>query len=102
MRLGWAVLALSGPFLLAGCGDHQTKRQALAECRMNAARIYPHWSTDDQTPAADFAYFCMEAKGYVLTVKPPDCPFTSGVEVQTEARCYRRPQFWEDDSDKQP
>lgn len=79
----WAVLALSG------CGPDTNAD--LAQCRMEAARVYPRWSSDEYlTPAADFAYFCMQARGYKIQRDNPRCLSTDGTVIQTTAECYSR------------
>ena len=95
MRMGWALLAIGAALLLAGCGDN--KRLAVAECRMNAVKVYPDWSLDSarETRAADFTYFCMQSKGYVMVGVSPECPLMQGITTQVSATCYRKPWPWE-------
>jgi len=94
MRLGWAILALAAAVPLAGCG--QNKREALAECRMKAARVYPDWNRDDEHSgkAGDFTFFCMGAKGYV-SADAPDCPKGRGGVDEVWEACYRKSWPWE-------
>lgn len=92
-----ALVAMSA----AGCDGlgRQSTRVALAECRMNAARVYPRWDSGDpalETGAADFAYFCMQAKGFVFDgLGTKQCPYKAGVIAQVAFECYRRPSFAE-------
>jgi hypothetical protein len=91
MRLGWAVLILGGAAALAGCG--QSKPQALAECRMEAAKVYKmQTEMVEQNRAADFVSFCMAKKGYTIGTCERD--LLSGY-YEYNLGCYRKSWPWE-------
>jgi hypothetical protein len=96
MRTGWAFLAIGSAVVLAGCGG-QSKREAIAECHMEAAKVYERQTeVNDPVRAADFVYFCMQSKGYLIPEPyPKGCSYADGVQAQTSAECYRRAHFWE-------
>jgi hypothetical protein len=94
MRAGVVIGALGTLLMLSGCG--QNKREAVAECRMKAAQVYPDWNLDDEHSgkAGDFTFFCMESKGFVSD-DPPDCPKGAGGADEVWPACYRKAWPWE-------
>lgn len=91
-----AAVALLSCLCAAACSRPKPVEVELADCQMAAARIYPHWQANgEQVPFADYVYFCMQAKGFVIDRNAPkDCPSTDGVVIQTSAACYTRPSAW--------
>ena len=97
MRILAAFLGISAlSLVVSGCGPNRDVD--LAQCRLEAARVYPRWSSDEyMTPAADFTYFCMQAKGYKISRlgTNTECPSNQGVVIQTTAGCYIKPRLWD-------
>jgi hypothetical protein len=84
-------------FLLAlgACG--QNKRQDLAECRMEALKVYPNWKSDNLAGAVDmgdFTFLCMKKKGYADSLTCPSNPGNGWIS-ETDEQCYRKTWPWE-------
>jgi hypothetical protein len=82
---------------LTACGK-PTKQADLASCELKAMEVYPHQKGNDGAweAAADYAFLCMEAKGYVrLTSQSPDCLGSEAFVQEVSPGCYRKPWPWE-------
>ena len=60
------LLAISLLLALGACG--QNTRQDLAECRVEAIKVYPNWKTGGKDDLGDFTYLCMKSKGYIVSL----------------------------------
>jgi hypothetical protein len=87
MKIIRAVLILPVLILLSGC---QTKKQALAVCRMAGDRVYSHAAADERMGlSTEYAETCMTAKGYKFIWGNIGC--SAGADrnlAQIEESCY--------------
>jgi hypothetical protein len=82
MRIAAAAL-----FLLAACAPRQDVRQVVAQCRLDADRVYAGLSDHRAEMVEDYTDTCMTARGYAFRANDPGCPITYAAEADP-VRCY--------------
>lgn len=81
-------IALSLLLTVAACGP--TERPDLAECRMQAIKVYPH--SGYESSVGEFTTLCMVSKGYIVSGK---CPVDDKWSKSFDLDCYQKVWPWE-------
>lgn len=83
-RCGLLLLAL-----LSGCSQMADKGALVAQCKMEAARIYSPKDFTRYDEIAGYVDTCMRAKGFVSDVSKPPCSDMTFTTAATDESCYK-------------